>query len=185
MTVGTQPITAEEFERLALLPENADRRLELIGGDIVEVVSNNYSSIVASRISFFIQLYLMQHGVAGYVTGADGGYCVGDERYIPDVAFVSKSRQPAPSRDAYNAIAPDLAVEVLSPSDQQDVLRLKIVNYLAAGTTVWVVNPDNQTVEVYTPGQRAYRLGSADTLTGGDLLPGFALPVKDIFPQEE
>ncbi|MEJ5197516.1 MAG: SdrD B-like domain-containing protein, partial [Anaerolineae bacterium] len=53
--------------------------------------------------------------VATTVTGADGGYRVGDERYIPDVAFVSQSRQPAPSRDAYNAIAPDLAVEVLSP----------------------------------------------------------------------
>ncbi len=184
MTVGTQPITAEEFERLALLPENADRRLELIGGDIVEVVSNNYSSMVAARINGFLFVYLQQNPI-GYLTGADGGYCVGDERYIPDVAFVSKSRQPAPSRDAYNAIAPDLAVEVLSPSDQQDILRLKIVNYLAAGTTVWVVNPDNQTVEVYTPGQRAYRLGPADTLTGGDLLPGFALPVKDIFPQEE
>jgi Uma2 family endonuclease len=183
MTVGTQPITAEEFERLALLPENADRRLELIGGDIVEVVSNNYSSMVAARILIRLGNFLENAHVAGYVTGADGGYRVGDERYIPDVAFVSKSRQPAPSRDAYNAIAPDLAVEVLSPSDQQDILRLKIANYLAAGTTVWLVNPDNKTVEVYTPGQRAYRLGPADTLTGGDLLPGFALPVKDIFPE--
>ena len=185
MTVGTQPITAEEFERLALLPENADRRLELVGGDIVEVVSNNYSSMVAARILVKLGIFLESADIAGYLTGADGGYRVGDERYIPDVAFVSRSRQPAPSREAYNAIAPDLAVEVLSPSDQQDILRLKLVNYLAAGTTVWVVNPDNQTVEVYTPGQRAYRLGPADTLTGGDLLPGFALPVKDIFPQEE
>ncbi len=183
MAVTTQPMTAEQFERLALQPENAERRLEFVGGEIVEVVSNNYSSMVAARILIKLGTFLENAHLEGYVTGADGGYCVGDERYIPDVAFVSKSRQPAPSRDAYNAIAPDLAVEVLSPSDQPDVLRLKLANYLAAGTVVWVVNPDNNTVEVYTPGQRAYRLGPADTLTGSDLLPGFALPVKDVFPE--
>jgi Uma2 family endonuclease len=183
MAVTTQPITVAEFERLAAQPQNADRRLEFVGGEISEVVSNSYSSLVANKISFFIQLHLMQKGLAGYVTGADGGYQIGDERYLPDVAFISKARQPQPSHETYNPLAPDLAVEVLSPSDQPDVMRLKLANYLAAGVVVWVVNPEARTVEVYTPGKRAYRLGVDDTLDGGDVLPGLALPVKDFFPE--
>ncbi len=181
MAVTTQPITVEEFERLAVQPENADRRLEFVGGEISEVVSNSYSSLVAARINGFLFVYLL-HNPIGYLTGADGGYQVGDERYIPDVAFVSKARQPEPSHETYNPLAPDLAVEVLSPSDQPDVMRLKLANYLAAGVVVWVVSPEAKTVEVYMPGKRAYRLGADGTLDGGEVLPGLALPVKDIFP---
>jgi len=123
-----------------------------------------------------------EKNLEGYITGADGGYQIGDERYLPDVAFVSKARQPEPSHETYNPLPPDLAVEVLSPSDQPDVMRLKLANYLAAGTVVWVVNPETRTVEVYTPDKRAYRLGADGTLDGGEVLPGLALPVKDLFP---
>lgn len=182
MAVTTQPMTVEDFERMALEPENADRRLELVGGEIGEVVSNSYSSLVASKISFLIQLHLMQKNLEGYVTGADGGYQIDDERYIPDVAFVSKARQPEPSHETYNTLAPDLAVEVLSPSDQPDVMRLKLANYLAAGVVVWVVNPEAKAVEVYAPGKRAYRVSADGVLEGGEALPGLALPVKDVFP---
>ena len=182
MAVTTQPITVEEFERLAVEPENADRRLEFVGGEISEVVSNSYSSRVAARILVKLGVFLEGANIPGYLTGADGGYQIGDERYIPDVAFVSKARQPEPSHETYNPLAPDLAVEVLSPSDQPDVMRLKLANCLAAGVTVWVVRPEAKTVEVYTPGKRAYRLGADGTLDGGEVLPGLALPVKDIFP---
>ena len=182
MAVTTQPITVEEFERLAVEPENADRRLEFVGGEISEVVSNSYSSRVAARILVKLGIFLEGANIPGYLTGADGGYQVGDERYIPDVAFVSKARQPEPSHETYNPLPPDLAVEVLSPSDQPDVMRLKLANYLAAGTVVWVVNPETKTVEVYTPAKRAYRLGADGTLDGGEVLPGLALPVKDLFP---
>ncbi len=182
MAVTTQPITVEEFERLALQPEHADRRLEFVGGEINEVVSNSYSSLVAARILIRLGVFLESATVAGYFTGADGGYQIGDERYLPDVAFASKARQPEPSHETYNPLPPDLAVEVLSPSDQPDVMRLKLANYLAAGTVVWVVNPETRTVEVYTPAKRAYRLGADGTLDGGEVLPGLALPVKDLFP---
>lgn len=183
MTVGTGSITVEEFDQMAELPANAARRLEYVGGEIVELVSNNYASAVASKINFFIQLYLTQHPVEGYVTGADGGYQVTGERYIPDVAFIAKSRQPALSHDTYNPNPPDLAVEVMSPTDRADELRLKVANYLTAGTTVWVVAPETKTVEVYTPGQRAYRVNIEHVLDGGDILPGLQIAVADIFPE--
>jgi Uma2 family endonuclease len=181
MVTGTARMTVEEFDVWVMQPENADKRLEYVGGEIVEVVSNNYSSLVAAKILIKIGIYLENNPI-GYVTGADGGYQVSGERYMPDVAYISKERQPEPCRDAYNVNAPDLVAEVLSPSDSPDDLRLKVANFLAAGVVVWVVEPDSKTVEVYTPGQKAYKFSVDDTLDGGDVLPGFSLPVKDIFP---
>jgi Uma2 family endonuclease len=180
MAVQIQRTTVEEFERFAALPENADRLFEYIGGEMVEVVSNQRSSTLAARISGFIFLYLTQNNI-GFLTSSDGGYMIEGERYIPDVAFVSKARQPAPSDQAYSPIPPDLAVEVLSLSNVPRVMRLKIASFMAVGTTVWVVDPDPKSVEIYTPGQIAKTVGINDTLEGGDLLPGFSLSVKDIF----
>jgi Uma2 family endonuclease len=117
------------------------------------------------------------------VSGADGGYRVAGERYRPEVAFSSKTRQPEASHEVYNPNAPDLAVEVLSPSDKPDDMRIKIANYLAAGTLLWVVEPETKTVEIYTPGQKARRIRVTETLDGGAVLPGFTLVVKDIFPE--
>ena len=181
--VATQQatMTAAEFEAWALREENAERRLEFVAGEVVPVVSNNYASAVAAQISGFLFMYLREHPI-GYLTGADGGYRVGEDRYIPDVAYISKQRQPQPSQEAYNPQPPDLAVEVLSPSDDLHVLRRKVTNYLAAGVTVWLVLPEERAVEVYVPGQSVQQLGEKDTLRGGELLPDFTLPVKDIFP---
>jgi Uma2 family endonuclease len=120
----------------------------------------------------------------GYVTGADGGYRVSGERYIPDAAFISTARQPQPSHEAYNPNPPDLAVEVLSPTNDPGEMRVKIVNYLLAGTVLWVVDPDLKRVEVYVPGQTPKTLGIDDVLDGGNVLPGFSLAVRDIFPEE-
>jgi Uma2 family endonuclease len=151
-----------------------------MNGGIVEVVSNNKSSRLGIRIGGRLELFATQHGL-GYVTGADGGYKVGDERFIPDAAFISKERQSMPNEDAYNPLAPDLAVEVISPSDDRDELRLKIASYLAAGTVVWVVDADKTQIEVYRPGQPPLVLRANDVLDGGSVLPGFQLAVNDIF----
>jgi Uma2 family endonuclease len=73
MVAEIQRVTADEFEKLATLPANADRRLELVGGEIVEVVSNTYASYLATRLSYYINAYLSTHDI-GYTTGTDGGY---------------------------------------------------------------------------------------------------------------
>ncbi|NWF69282.1 MAG: Uma2 family endonuclease [Chloroflexi bacterium] len=182
MVLQTRTMTAEEFDQWVLLPENATRSFEFIGGEIVEMVSNNYSSMVAALILGELQGFTKGKNL-GYLTGADGGYWVNGERYIPDAAFISKTRQPVPSRDAYNPNAPDLAVEVLSPSDDPHTTRLKVVNYLLAGTTLWLVDPERKIVEGYVPGAAPKTLGLDDTLDGGAHLPGFSLAVKDIFPE--
>jgi Uma2 family endonuclease len=176
--------TTEEFDRFVTLPENADRLFEYCAGEVVEVVSNNYSSEIAMLIGAMLVLFVKKERL-GHVTGADGGYVVAGQRFIPDVAFISSSRQPHPSREAYNPSPPDLAVEVLSPSDDSANLRMKVVSYLKAGTVVWVVDPDKKQVEIYAPDQLPKTANLDDTLAGGDVLPGFTLPVKDIFPEEQ
>ncbi len=181
MVLREKWVTAEEFDTFVFLPENVNRNFELIQGRIHEVVSNSYSSEVAALVLIILGGFVRSHQ-SGRVTGADGGYSVAGERYIPDVAFISKARQPVSSRAAYNPNPPDLAVEVLSPTDDPADMRAKVVNYLHSGTILWIVDPEKQQVEVYTPGQSPYTLDTTGTLDGGTVLPGFTLPVKDIFP---
>ncbi len=180
MVVHRKLYTTEDFEHITQLPENAERRLELVAGEIIEVVSNNYSSMIAMYIGAKLLFFADEQRI-GRVTGADGGYVVGAERYIPDVALITYKRQPEASKQAYNPLAPDLAVEVMSPTDDERSLRIKLTNYLAAGTIVWVVLPDAKEIEIHAPGQSAQILSATDTLSGGDLLPGFSLAVEDVF----
>jgi Uma2 family endonuclease len=182
MAIQSRPITVEEFERIAALPENADRRLEYIAGEIIELVSSNYASIIASRVNTALGIQVEGNDL-GYLTIADGGYWVAGNRFMPDVAFISKARQPEPCRETWNPLAPDLAVEVVSPTDELKNVLDKVTTYLAAGTTVWVFFPDQKEVSVYENGQPPKKFGANDTLDGGKILPGFKLPLKNIYKE--
>jgi Uma2 family endonuclease len=175
-----QTLSVEEFDRIALLPENTERRLEYIAGRVIELVSNHESSRLGMYIGGRMSVVAEDNDL-GFVTGADGGYRVNKQRCIPDAAFISKARQPVPSKEAYNPLAPDIAVEVLSPTNDPDDVRDKIVNYLVAGTIVWFVNPEKRQVTVYKPGQNPHILTINDTLDGGELLPGFSLNLRTLF----
>jgi Uma2 family endonuclease len=180
MVIQAKYMTVEEFDAFVQRAENIERLFEYIGGEVVEVVSNNYSSVLGMFIGSAITMFVEERAL-GYVTGADGGYMVSGERYIPDAAYISKTRQPEPCHEAYNPNAPDLAVEVLSPTNAPDSMRIKVVNYLLAGTTVWVVDPDKKQVEVYVPNQSPKTVGMDETLEGGAVLPDFKLAVSRIF----
>jgi Uma2 family endonuclease len=186
MVIQTRRMTVEEFEYFVNLPENAEKLFEFIGGEVVEVPSNPYASYISSRINRRLGNFVEERDL-GFVTGEAGGYMVSGERYAPDVAFISKARQPELARQGYNPMPPDLAVEVDSPStyESQQNLYIKVANYLAAGTVVWVFKPESKRVEVYTPGQPVRILGVDDVLDGGDVLPGFTLALKDIFTDEK
>ena len=175
--------TAEEFWDIAQLPENQDKRLELEDGVIVEMGSSSpANTVTAARIVYFLNAFVIPRDL-GYVTGADGGFKVGPKRVRqPDVGFISKARLPKlPKRFD---LAPDLAVEVVSPDE--DIFK-KAREYLHAGTRmVWAAYEDERTVYVMTLNQDDVLIskpfGETDTLDGGDVLPGFSLPVRDIFP---
>lgn len=173
--------TVEEFDAFVSLPENHERLFEYIGGEIVEVVSNPYSSKIAMLVGGYIQIYLVQNDI-GHLTGADGGYMVSGERYIPDVGFIRYAKQPELSYvEGYVPNPPDLAVEVLSPGNADDEMAVKIANYLAAGTVVWMFKPPQQQVVVFQPGKPAQTLDINSVLDGGTTLPGFKLALKDVF----
>ncbi|MBZ0291337.1 MAG: Uma2 family endonuclease [Anaerolineae bacterium] len=185
MVIQQKNFTVEAFEAFAQQPENRERRLEYIGGEVVEVVSNPLSSKIAAKVIIYLGMYLLQNDI-GHVTGADGGYRVSGERYIPDAAFISYARQPQLAYvEGYNPNAPDLAVEVLSPGNAEEEMTIKVANYLAAGAVVWMISPAEQQVIVFVPGQPAQRLTVKDTLDGGTVLPGFSCAVRDIFPKQE
>ncbi|MBZ0304346.1 MAG: Uma2 family endonuclease [Anaerolineae bacterium] len=179
MVSQTRPITAEYFNWYIAQPEHIHRNYELIAGEIVEkMVSHPRSSMIAAWMMGKVAAFVDERDL-GYVTGADGGYVVSGERYIPDGAFLSKARCPVIPDEAYNPIAPDLALEVLSPINTDEEMRVKVSNYLAAGVVVWLVDPGKR-VEVHCTGQPVRILGPEDTLEGGNFLPGFMLAVQDI-----
>ncbi|MBK9123262.1 MAG: Uma2 family endonuclease [Chloroflexi bacterium] len=179
-------MTADEFDRFALADENSERILEFIDGEVFEVPSNPYASKISMRVGVLIGVYLLRQPI-GHLTGEAGGYRVSGDRYAPDVAFVRRDKQEEVATEGYNPVPPDLAVEVEYPTSIKSQRRLekKLARYAADGTTVWVVYPETREVEVHTPNQPVRIVGIDGALDGGDILPGFTLAVRDIFPDSD
>lgn len=183
-----QKSTVEDFEVFANLPQNSDKIFELVSGEIIQVPSNPYVSEIANLIGFFIRLFLRENKLKGHVTSADGGYIINGDVYAPDVAYISYDRQPELARQGYNPNPPELAVEVIADpnnSQEQTTLRRKVANYLTAGIVLWVVNPEDRSVDVYEMGKAVQVIDEQGILTLDDMLPNFKLAIKDIFPTSE
>lgn len=100
----------------------------------------------------------------------------------PDISFWSKERLPEVP-EGYIEIAPDLTVEVVSPSDHFSRINRKLREYLDKGVRlIWVVDPEDRTVTIYRPGTEAVILTESQALDGGDVLPGFTCLVRELFP---
>jgi Uma2 family endonuclease len=120
------------------------------------------------------------------MTGADGGYVLFPDREtlrVPDVGFIRKDRlPPRAERSRFPRLAPDLAIEVLSPSDRMAEALSKVAMYLEAGVAlVWLVDPAQRTIVVFQPDASPMTLRDGDILDGGDVLPAFSVPVAEIF----
>jgi len=181
MVIQQKPLTVEDFDRSIALTENMDRDFEFIAGGIVEkMVSSPRSSTIGGYLVTVLTVHVRERDL-GRVSGADGGYVVMGEKVIPDAAFISKMRQPLQPTDAYNPLAPDLAVEIISPIDRATDIRKKREAYRQAGVLLWEVYPDLLSIDVYAPGKPVHTLTVEDTLNGGDVLPDFSLAVREIF----
>ncbi len=138
-------------------------------------------SRLALELAFVLIEFLRKHDL-GIAAGADGMLRLmpGIVR-IPDVSFISWDRLP----DQYGQIppiAPDLAVEVLSPTNTQREMERKLREYFAAGTRlVWYFDLKSRSVTVYTAPDRSTVLDESRTLDGGDVLPGLILSIREIF----
>jgi Uma2 family endonuclease len=158
---------------------------ELIGGELVMMSPAGFDhGRFASRIVAALENYVSGRSL-GIVTTAEAGFQLAhdpDTVRAPDVAFVRADRVPAGGVKGYFQGAPDLAVEVVSPSDRPDGVAAKGQDWLQAGcAAVWIVNPHDRTVCIRQRGEREVILSANDMLGGGNILPGFSMPVAKIF----
>ncbi|MDX1994471.1 MAG: Uma2 family endonuclease [bacterium] len=186
MAVQKKIYSSAEFWEFTQQPEQTDRFWERIDGELFELMATNpYSSAVAGEFYFRFKLYLRENPIA-HATVADGGYeFTPDDTFAPDVAIILKSRQPVLPKEGFNPIPPDLAVEVISPSDLKNRkarIDTKLEKYQEVGVPiVWLVYTERREVEVYRPGKPLEIVGLDGVLDAGDLLPGFILSLNDIF----
>jgi Uma2 family endonuclease len=187
MSTTTRLITADE---LLVMPhrdeQGNDCRLELIRGELkVMSPSKPLHGIVCARIAAALTNFVEANDL-GVTFGAETGFVVEhdpDSVLGADAAFVSHERlATVEDFDKFFPFAPDLAVEVMSPSNTAREMEKKVALYFAAGArAVWVFNPKKKTVAVYTSPSDVRVLSEQDTLDGGDVLPGFTLELSKLF----
>ncbi|MDT5156407.1 MAG: hypothetical protein QOH51_764 [Acidobacteriota bacterium] len=187
MSTTTRLITADELEEMPHRDEHGnDCRLKLIRGEL-KVISPTkpIHGIVCARVTIKLGSFVADNDL-GETFGAETGFVVEhdpDTVLGADGAFVSHKRLAAVANfDKFFPFAPDLAIEVLSPSNTVREINEKIAFYFAAGSlAVWVFNPKKRTAAVYTSPSEARILNEQDTLEGGDVLPGFKLELSKLF----
>lgn len=178
----TRVATIADLERLA----PGGERWELIRGELRRVAAaGGRHGEIAYEFGRRIGNKVVEEGL-GPLYSSDTGFVLGrdpDVVLMPDVAFVRAERLPeAAEREGIMPIAPDLVVEAVSPTDRAADIEEKVGLYLAGGVAVvWVAEPRRRTVTVHRPGEPAVVVGGGEELDGGDLLPGFRLPVVEVF----
>jgi len=182
VVVVSAPMTAEELLRL---PDDG-HRYELIEGELkVMTPASPRHGRIAMRLGSLIEQHVRQRDL-GVVYAAETGFKLREDPdtvRAADAAFVAKERIPPEGEpEGYWAIAPDLVVEVISPSDSAPAVQSKVADWLAAGCRiVWIVYPDTETVTEYCSWQEVQVLTADQTLEGSDVLPGFVCPVRELF----
>jgi len=182
MRTEIQPRTAEELFRMP----SDDYRYELVKGELRKMTpaGSRHGSIITRFLSALVQ-HVDAHAL-GEVFGPNTGFKIAespDTVRAPDIAFVRKERIPAGElTEKFWPGAPDLAVEVISPTDTLYELDEKVEEYQTTGVTlVWVINPKKRTVTVYRPGANPEVLTEHDQLDGRPVLPAFEYPVAKLF----
>lgn len=180
---ATKPLTPAD---LLAMPDDG-KRYELVDGELVALNVSTLSSLVASRLGRRLGNHCEPTGIA-WVLGADNGYqCFPDRPNKvrkPDVSAILCERLPIEKLDdGFTQIAPDIAVEVISPNDNANDVDKKVKEYLAAGVRlIWIVYPESQTVLIRRTDGTGTFLQATDELTGETVLPGFRCLVGDLFP---
>lgn len=181
-TTWTRGITAAEFEHHPA----ANERTELVRGSIrMMSPASPVHGLVSARVVHLIATYLSTHQL-GVCFADSTGYALPNlENTVraPDASFVRADRLP-PEGVGYGffQLAPDLAVEVLSPSESRTDIEEKVSDYLAAGTAlVWLIDPATRSVSIIARAGQPHSLAVGERLTGGAVLPGFGCDVSTLF----
>ena len=166
--------------------ENRENRLcELIDGVLVEKARGFRESLLACALIEFMRAFVKPQN-PGLVAGSDGMIRISGQVRIPDVSFVSWSRlkDSRVPNESIPDLAPDLAVEVLSTSNTAAEMDRKRRDYFSAGVRlVWMIDPESRTVDVFTAVDQSIQLDQDSILDGGQVLSGFALPLRQLFAE--
>lgn len=160
-----------------------EKQYEYVNGHVeVKEMAGARHSRIGARLLARMLLYVEENNL-GAVYGPDATFTIGERQRMPDVSFVSAARIP-PEGDPVGiwTIAPDLAVEVVSPNDLHEDVVEKIHEYFAACVQqVWLLSPQFKTFTIYTTPTRSMTLTEEDELTCEELLPGFRCSVRALF----
>ena len=184
------PVTIDE---LLALPDDG-RLYELVDGRLVRMpTGGGEASLIATNITWALISYVRPRSL-GRVTGADGAFDLtqpgdtAETALVPDVAFVRADRVPARTSAEFSKawrLAPDLVVEVVSPSQYRPEMAAKAQRYLAAGVRLlWMVWPRYHQVDVWRPSDQQQPVATLDLgarLDGLDVVPGFTYALADLF----
>ncbi|NUQ62038.1 MAG: Uma2 family endonuclease [Pirellulales bacterium] len=172
-------------EELLAMPDAVN--YELVNGQLVERSMGTLSSWIGGEIHGQLRNFVREHSL-GWVFPADQGYqCFADDPMKvrkPDASFVAAARLSAEQMpEGYLSIAPDLAVEVLSPNERALEVEWKVREYLTAGVRlVWIVNPETRMVRVHRADRTVAEAQETEELDGEDVVLGFRTPVQSLFP---
>lgn len=178
----TRPMTADE---LLAMPDDG-HRYELVKGELIQMSpTGDEHGQVTIELAASLHLYVKKHSL-GRVYAAETGFKLEsdpDTVRAPDIAFVRRERVEATGTlSGFRSGAPELVVEVLSPSDRIGKVEAKVKQWLESGALlVWVVSPKLHTVTVYRSLTDITTFTENDTLDGGDVVPGFQIKVAEIF----
>ena len=182
MLIQEKLLTVDEFER-----RYVDKPYELWEGKVVKVSpTGGLHGIVPVSVGSEIGTYVKQHGL-GQVFGAETGFRLsGITLRAPDVAFVGQAKMSTvKDLRKFLPFAPDLAVEVISPSERIGRVQNKLELYIAARTPlIWFFYEDQPRVVVYELDKPFYVVPLDGTLDGGNVLPGFQIAVAELFPPQ-
>jgi Uma2 family endonuclease len=186
----TGPHTRADLAALYALPENGDKTFELVNGEIYEVPKPKpLHNWIAAAFVELLRRFVNERGL-GNVFGDNNQYDLPNgDTLVPDASYVSNETFTG-IPETYHTVAPDLAIEIVSPSNEPVPMLEKVESYLSNGSKrVWVVYPETRSINVFRAlddGSIAYkthRIG--DIVTGEGVLEGFTLPVADVFPKQQ
>lgn len=174
------PISADELLHVRI----ADKRVELVRGVLVvrEPAGLRHGQ-VAMELARLLANHVHAQGL-GNVYAAETGFTLTrapDTVRAPDIAFISRARLPDPTPTGFPDLAPDLVVEVLSPSDRPGEVLAKVADWLSAGTRlVWIIDPDRRLARAYHHDGIEQILTADQNLDGQEVVPGFSCPLDAI-----
>lgn len=165
-----------------------NRICELIDGVLVEKIMGTYESMLAVVLIGYLELYMRQHDL-GIVLDSGGPLRIlATQVRVPDVSVILWERFPGgrlPEEPIW-AVAPDLAVEILSPSNTEKEMRQKLRDYFLSGVRlVWYIDPETRTAEIFLAPEERTVISEQGILDGGEVLPGFQVTLGELFARAD